>query len=146
MNFTIRNIEERDYTALIELFLEFAHFEKEPDKMTNSVEQMLAEKEHIMGFVVENNSKEIIGYTTCFFAYHTWIGKSLYMDDLYVKPAYRGKGLGTKLISKIIDYAKSENCKKLKWQVSDWNTPAAEFYKSIGAKISTVQNNCDLVF
>jgi predicted N-acetyltransferase YhbS len=118
MDFTIRNIERKDYPELIEIFHEFAEFEKLPDKMLNSVEQMETESDFINGFVVLNEIDRIIGYVTYFFAYYTWIGKSMYMDDLYVKREFRGKGLVTKLINKVIEKAKSEECNKLRWQVS----------------------------
>jgi len=146
MTVTIRPIEERDYATLILLFQEFAHFEKLPEKMTNSVEQMLAEKEFLTGLVALNPENEILGYVTYFFGYYTWIGKSLYMDDLYVRPDFRGAGVGTKLINEVIAFAKAENCKKLRWQVSEWNQPAIDFYKSLGANVDAVESNCDLVF
>src|ERR1035437_10316492 len=146
MTVTIRPIEERDYATLIFLFQEFAHFEKLPEKMTNSVEQMLAEKEFLTGLVALNPENEILGYVTYFFGYYTWIGKSLYMDDLYVRPDFRGAGVGTKLINEVIAFAKADNCKKLRWQVSEWNQPAIDFYKSLGANVDAVESNCDLVF
>jgi len=146
MTVTIRKIEERDFPALIALFKEFALFEKLPEKMTNSEEQMLGEKEFLTGFVAVNNADEILGYVTYFFGYYTWIGKSLYMDDLYVRPDFRGAGVGTKLINEVIAFAKAENCKKLRWQVSEWNQPAIDFYKSLGATVDAVESNCDLIF
>lgn len=144
MDFTIRYIESKDYPELIEIFHEFAEFEKLPDKMLNSVEQMETESDFINGFVVLNEIDRIIGYVTYFFAYYTWIGKSMYMDDLYVKREFRGKGLGTKLINKVIEKAKSEKCNKLRWQVSEWNQPAIDFYKNLGATVDGVESNCDL--
>lgn len=66
------------------------------------------------------------------------------MDDLYVTPAFRGKGLGTQLIHQVIDLAKQSACHKLRWQVSNWNTPAIAFYKSLGASIDDFELDCDL--
>ena len=146
MTFTIRKIEVSDFLVLISLFKEFALFEKLPEKMTNSVEQMLREKEYLTGFVAVNAVDEILGYVTYFFGYYTWIGKSLYMDDLYVRPDFRGAVVGTKLINEVIAFAKADNCKKLRWQVSEWNQPAIDFYKSLGANVDAVESNCDLVF
>jgi GNAT superfamily N-acetyltransferase len=144
MEFTIREIEKKDYPELIEIFHEFAEFEKLPDNMVNSVEQMKTESDFINGFVVLNENKKIIGYVTYFYAYYTWIGKSMYMDDLYVKRDFRGNGLGTKLIKKVIEKAKSDKCNKLRWQVSEWNQPAIDFYKNLGATVDGVESNCDL--
>lgn len=146
MAVAIRKIKESDYLVLISLFKEFALFEKLPEKMTNSMEQMLRETEYLMGFVAVNPADEILGYVTYFFGYYTWIGKSLYMDDLYVRSDFRGAGVGTKLIMEVIAFAKAENCKKLRWQVSEWNQPAIDFYKSLGANVDAVESNCDLVF
>ena len=146
MNIHIRKIEEQDFASLILLFREFALFEKLPDKMTNSLEQMLEEKVHLSGFVAVNTENVIMGYVTYFFAYYTWTGKSLYMDDLYVRPEFRAKNVGTKLINRVIAFAKTENCRKLRWQVSEWNQPAIDFYKSLGADIDSVESNCDLIF
>jgi GNAT superfamily N-acetyltransferase len=145
MNFTIRAINTDDYPELISLFTEFAAFEKLPEKMTNSVDKMIAEQEYINGFVAINDFGEIVGYVTYFYAYYTWIGKSLYMDDLYVKAEFRGHGIGTKLINEVIKYAKTTNCHKVRWQVSEWNKPAIDFYKSLGASINSVESNCDLL-
>ena len=146
MNIKVRKIIESDFIDLNFLFKEFALFEKLSDKMTNSVEQMLREKEFINGFVAVTEDNEIVGYVTFFFAYYTWIGKSLYMDDLYVKHSFRGAGIGKQLINSLISSAKTENCNKMRWQVSEWNQPAIEFYKSLGASIDSVESNCDLIF
>jgi GNAT superfamily N-acetyltransferase len=142
----IRAIEETDFLQIMSLFKEFATFEKMPEQMTNSVERMSKEKDFFHCFVAEIKDKKIIGYATYFFCYYTWIGKSLYMDDLYVKPEYRANGIGTKLINKVIQFAKDSECNKLRWQVSDWNKPAIDFYTHIGAKIDSNEHNCDLIF
>ncbi len=142
----IRAVEETDFLQIVSLFKEFATFEKMPEQMTNSVERMSKEKDFFHCFVAETKDKKIIGYVTYFFCYYTWIGKSLYMDDLYVKPEYRANGIGTKLINKVIQFAKDSECNKLRWQVSDWNKPAIDFYTHIGAKIDSNEHNCDLIF
>jgi len=146
MDVAIRPIQESDFTELIKLFTEFASFEKHPERMTNSIEQMMEEKEHILGYVALDDTDNIIGYVTVFYSYYTWVGKSLYMDDLYVKEAYRGQGIGSMLVDQAITFAKENKCKKLRWQVSDWNKSAINFYTNIGAVIDDVERNCDLIF
>ncbi len=146
MDINVREVEERDFPQLVALFQEFAQFEKVPDRMINSVEKMLREKEFFHCFVAENEANEIAGYVTYFFGYYTWVGKSLYMDDLYVRPQYRGLGLGTRLIDRVIALAKEAECYKLRWQVSAWNKPAIEFYRHLGAEIDGTEQNCDLIF
>lgn len=142
---SIRLITEKDFPALVELITEFAAFERQSDKMVNTLERMQAEKAHIHGFVACQED-QIVGYVICFFAYFTWIGKSMYMDDLYVKQIHRSRGIGSQLIQKVIGHARDNNCHKVRWQVSDWNAPAIEFYKKLGAQIEGTESNCDLVF
>lgn len=141
----IRRAIESDFEQIHTLFIEFAEFEKLPEKMVNTVERMKAEKDFFNCWVVEAPNNQIVGYATCFFCYYTWTGKALYMDDLYVKPEFRGSGIGTQLIHQIIQYAKETACHKLRWQVSDWNIPAIDFYKKLGANIDGTEQNCDLM-
>lgn len=143
---TIKHIEENDFEELVALFLEFATFQNQPKKMKNSAAKMRSEKDFIHGFIARDENDRIIGYTTFFFAYYTWIGKSLYMDDLYIKEKYRGKGIGTLLINEVIKYAEKEKCDRLRWQVSQWNEHAISFYKSLGAEIDETERNCDITF
>ena len=89
--FHIRPLEKRDYPQLLALFQEFSAFQKKANEMKNSVKSMEEESDILNAFVVETDSGQIIGYATYFYAYFTWSGKSLYMDDLYVKPDFRGK-------------------------------------------------------
>lgn len=67
------------------------------------------------------------------------------MDDLYIRPEYRSFGFGTFLINKVISFAKENKCNKMRWQVSNWNGKAIEFYKKMGADIDDVEMNCDLI-
>ncbi|MDR1090541.1 MAG: GNAT family N-acetyltransferase [Prevotella sp.] len=146
MNVTINPVEEKDFEELCSLFLEFATFEKLPERMVNTVEKMRSEKEYFQGLVARENGGKIIGYVIFFHAYYTWTGKSLYMDDLYIKEGFRGKGVGSKLIKEVISYARKSGCNGLRWQVSGWNTHAINFYENLGAKINKVEMNCDLIF
>lgn len=140
----IREALEEDFTQLVKLFLEFAIFENLQNHMTNSVERMTSEKEHFNGFVAILPDKQIVGYATWFFGYYTFSGKGMYMDDLYITPAYRNKGLGTMLINRVIAKARETHCNKLRWQVSEWNYAAQAFYKKLGAEIDEVERNCNL--
>ncbi len=145
MNFTIRAAVESDFEQIVNLFKEFAAFEKVPERMLNSVERMNIEKDLFHCFVAETTDKIIVGYVTYFFGYFTWCGKALYMDDLYVKPEYRGQKIGSTLIRHVFSYAKESHCHKVRWQVSKWNDPAIAFYKSLGAVLESTEANCDLL-
>ena len=143
MEFTIRKANENDFEAILTLIRELATFERAPEKVTNSVQQMQLEKDYFHCYVAENETKEIVGMALYFFAYYTWVGKSLYLDDLYVKESCRGQKIGSKLLVKIFEIAKEENCKRMRWQVLNWNTPAIEMYKKFGAEIQEEWHNCD---
>ncbi len=142
MSVTIREGREPDFPAIMGLIKELAEFEKAPHSVKNSVEQMKKEKDSFGFFVAQENGK-IIGTAIYFFAYYTWVGKSLYLDDLYVKPQFRGKKVGSMLLKKVFELAHKEGCKRLRWQVLDWNSNAIAFYKKRGASITNEWMNCD---
>lgn len=139
----IRPSTPQDYPAIIGLIKELALFEKAPEKVTNTAEQMASEDDYFHCFVVENEQKEVIAMALYFMAYYTWIGKSLYLDDLYVKEEYRGQGIGSQLLNKLFEVAKEENCKRVRWQVINWNAPAIALYEKAGASIDNEWSNCD---
>jgi GNAT superfamily N-acetyltransferase len=141
----IRKGYEADFEAILEMIKELALFEREPDAVINTVERMHEEKDYFQFYVAEIDGK-IVGMALYFFAYYTWVGKSLYLDDLYVKPEYRGVNIGKALLEKIVAVAKEEKCKRMRWQVLDWNTTAIEFYKKMNASLSQEWINCDLHF
>lgn len=142
MNVHIRKGTSDDYPALLGLIKELAEFEKCPDGVTNSVEKMVAEQ-HLFDFFVAEVEDKVVGMAIFFYAYYTWVGKSLYLDDLYVQPDFRGQGIGTKLLIEVFRLAQTEGCGRLRWQVLDWNTEAIDFYKKCGADISSEWYNCD---
>ncbi|MEL6923324.1 MAG: GNAT family N-acetyltransferase [Bacteroidota bacterium] len=144
MSFTLRNAIEADFPAVLELMKEFAVFQKTPNRVTNTVELMKEEKDSFNCLVVENEAGTIVAFCTFFNCYFSWSGKSMYIDDLYVAESQRGKNIGSMLLNHIIDLAKAENCKKVRWQVSNWNRKAIDFYKSFGAEVGDVEINCEL--
>jgi len=143
MKITIRKANHTDFPEILSLIKELAEFEKAPEKVTNTVEQMENEKEFFQAFIAETEKNEIVGMAVYFFAYFTWVGKSLYLDDIYIKENYRKQKIGTKLLEKIFEIAKSENCKRVRWQVLNWNYPAIELYKKIDANLDDEWINCD---
>jgi len=142
-NIVIREANEKDFPAILVLIKELAAFEKSSQTVTNTVQLMKKEKHLFYSFVAETDEKEIVGMAVCFFAYYTWVGKSLYLDDLIVKEVFRRKGIGRALLRKIFEFAKKQNCKRVRWQVLNWNKPAINLYKKAGAVIDNEWNNCD---
>lgn len=138
----IRVAREADFEGILGMIKELAAFEQAAHKVSNSVDQMLAEKEHFRCFVAEDEDGNLVGMALYFFAYYTWAGKSLYLDDLYVKPEWRGKGLGLELLKRVFAVAEAEGCKRVRWQVLEWNANAIAFYKKAGAKLDQEWITC----
>ncbi|MFT7419123.1 MAG: GNAT superfamily N-acetyltransferase, partial [Arcticibacterium sp.] len=103
----LRRFDEADFEQLLTLFKEFSLYEKRPHQMGNNLERMLKEKDYFQGFAAVLSDGQIIGYATFNFVYYTWSGKSIYMDDLYIKLEFRGKSIGSKLIQEVINHAKA---------------------------------------
>src|SRR6476659_3789082 len=121
MSITIRKATQLDFASLFTLILELAHFQGTPERVVNTIEQMKNEKDFFHCFVAETDEKEIVGMALYFFSYYTWVGKSIYLDDLYVKETYRGQKIGSRLLEKIFEEAQKQNCKRVRWLVSEWN-------------------------
>ena len=105
----------------------------------------MADANIFQGFVAEKDNKDIIGFASFYFTYYSWSGRGLYLDDLYVTETYRNKGVGKMLLEKVIALAKNSQCKKVRWQVSKWNSNGIEFYKKMGATVDDMEANCDLI-
>ena len=144
MSISIRKADEQDFPAILSLIKEFSIFQKTPEKVSISLDQMLLEKNYFQSFVAETEDGKIVGFASFFFAYYSWSGKALYLDDLYVQVSHRKQGIGKKLLDSVIEHAKKEKCKKLRWQVSNWNANAISFYRKMGAEIDDIEINCDL--
>jgi GNAT superfamily N-acetyltransferase len=95
------------------------------------------------GFFVAEEGGEVLGAAVYFFAYYTWVGKSLYLDDLYVKPEHRRRKVGSMLLAQVFDLARREGCKRLRLQVLDWNKDAISFYEKHGGSITGEWLTCD---
>lgn len=134
---------ETDFPAVLDLIKGLAAFQGTPEKVSNTVEQMITDKHLFDCILAENEQQEIVGIATYFYAYYTWTGKALYLDDLYVKESCRGQRVGSLVLDKFFEIARENNCTKVRWQVSDWNEPAIAFYKKLGAFIDKEPYNCD---
>jgi GNAT superfamily N-acetyltransferase len=141
----IRKAYEHDFPQIISLIKEFSQFQRTPERVTVTLDQMIKEKDCFQCFVAETDKEVIVGFATFFLAYYSWTGKALYLDDLYVSEPFRRQGIGRKLLDSIINLAKDEHCYKVRWQVSKWNSNAIEFYKSMGAEIDEVEINCNFI-
>lgn len=134
----IRKGTSNDMPAVLDLIKELAIFEKEPDAVVVTVDDLVrdgfGENPLFHTFVAEVDA-EIIGIALYYYRYSTWKGKTIHLEDLIVKESQRGTGAGFALYSEIIAQGKRDNVLRIEWNVLDWNTPAIEFYKKTGAKV-----------
>ena len=133
----IRKVKKGDEKVLIQLIKELAEYEKEPDAVINTAEQLaidLFEDKLCDCFVLEENN-EIIGMALYYISYSTWRGRCLYLEDFYVRPQKRRKGAGKMLFDALLEEAKKLRVKRMDWQVLEWNEPALAFYRKIGATL-----------
>ena len=114
--FKIRKAESNDFDDIYLLIKEFATFQKTPEKVLTSPSQMIEDSNYFNCYVASDKEK-IVGFSTYFFAYYSWSGKAVYLDDLYVVESHRKFGIGKMLLNKIIETANENDCKKVRWQV-----------------------------
>lgn len=134
----IRKGKPEDMKSVLELIQELAIFEKEPDAVLITVDDLVrdgfGEKPLFHVFVAEVE-EEIVGIALYYYRYSTWKGKTIHLEDLIVKDKMRGSGLGFALYSEIMKQGKKDNVRRIDWNVLDWNTPAVKFYENSGAKV-----------
>ena len=134
----IRKASKNDMPSVLELIQELAVFEKEPDAVVVTVEDLVrdgfSENPLFQCFVAEVDNA-IIGMALYYYRYSTWKGKTIHLEDLIVKESKRGTGAGFALYKEIIKQGKAENVRRIEWNVLDWNTPAIDFYEKSGAKL-----------
>lgn len=134
----IRKATRNDMSSVLELIQELATFEKEPEAVVVTVDDLVrdgfSENPLFQCFVAEVDN-EIIGMALYYYRYSTWKGKTIHLEDLIVKESKRGTGAGFALYKEIIKQGKAENVRRIEWNVLDWNTPAIDFYEKSGAKV-----------
>lgn len=134
----IRTATEKDIPAIFLLIKELAEYEKLSDQIETTEDELnktlFGENKFVEILLAEYDGK-IVGQAIFFKNFSTFLGKpGIYLEDLYVKPEMRGKGIGKALLDKIILLAKERDYGRVEWSVLDWNVPAIDFYKKIGAK------------
>jgi len=134
----IKKASKNDMPSVLELIQELATFEKEPDAVVVTVDDLIrdgfSENPLFQCFIAEVDG-EIIGMALYYYRFSTWKGKTIHLEDLIVKENKRGTGAGFALYKEIIKQGKAENVRRIEWNVLDWNTPAIDFYEKSGAKV-----------
>lgn len=136
--FKVRNATENDVLEILQLIKEIAEYEKlahEVIATESIIRESLFGKQKSAEVVIGEFENKIAGYALFFHNFSTFLGrKGLYLEDLFVRPEYRGRSFGKKLLLHLVKIAKERNCGRMEWSVLDWNKPAIEFYESLGAK------------
>lgn len=136
---SIRPATKADVALILDLIRALAEYEREPDKAVATADDLIRD-----GFTPGSAPKFRVviaewdgapaGFALFFYNYSTWNGRTgIYLEDLFVKPKFRGKGIGKALLSHLANIAVEERCMRLEWQVLDWNTAAIDFYEALGA-------------
>jgi GNAT superfamily N-acetyltransferase len=143
----LRRATQDDIPSILELVNALAVFEKAPEEVTATVQDYIENgfgTNPIFSCFLAYYNGQLAGFSLWYYRFSTWKGKRLYLEDLYVKDDYRGKGIGKQLIEACIEEAKNTNCTGMMWQVLDWNTPAIEFYKRYNASFDGEWLNVNL--
>jgi GNAT superfamily N-acetyltransferase len=133
----IKPATKNDAGIILELIKDIAEYEKLSDQVEATKESIIkylfdekAFAECLIGF----ENKVPIGFALFFHNYSTFVGRpGIYLEDLFVKEKYRGKGYGKKLLLNLVKIAQERNCGRVEWSVLNWNKPAIDFYESLGA-------------
>ena len=134
----IRFARKEDTPRIHTLIKDLALYEKAPLEAKATLEQidesLFSDDPHAFCHVVEVDGT-VVGISIWFLNYSTWLGKpGIYLEDLYIDPAYRGKGFGLALLKELAKICIERDYERLQWWVLDWNEPSIEFYKSLGAE------------
>lgn len=138
MKFKIRKATKKDMASVLNLIKELAIFEKEPQAVELTKEQLERDgfgvHPSFTCFVAETKD-DIQGIALVYNRYSTWKGKVLHLEDLIVSKESRGSGIGTALLDRVVRYGKDLEVKRISWEVLDWNKPAITFYEKKGANV-----------
>ncbi len=136
-NFTIRPATIVDAPIILQLIRDLATYERAPNEVAATEEQLvdvLFGERPVAEVLLAFEDEMPIGFAVFFHNFSTWLGRpGLYLEDLFVKPEARGKGYGRALLIHLAKIARDRGCGRMEWAVLDWNEPAIQFYKKIGA-------------
>ncbi len=143
----IRVGKEADLPRALELIKELAAYERALPEVTNTLEQMRKDgfgPQPSYAFFVAEADGLIVGLSLYYYRYSTWKGKRLYLEDIIVTEACRGKGVGKALFDRTMEQVIRDGCTGMMWQVLDWNEPSIKFYERYGTRFDKEWINCHL--
>ena len=137
-DFQICPAREEDVPVILQLIRDLAAYERAPHEVTATEEQLvdvLFGKRPAAEVLLAFEGKSPVGFAVYFYNFSTWLGRpGLYLEDLFVTPAKRGKGYGRALLVELAKIAGDRGCGRMEWAVLNWNEPAIKFYRALGAK------------
>ena len=137
-NLQIRRGTAEDVPVIAGLIRELAEYERAPEAAVATEAQLrdvLFGEKPAAEVLLAFENEEPVGFAVYFFNFSTWLGRpGLYLEDLFVKPEMRGRGYGRALLTRLAEVAQERGCGRMEWAVLDWNEPAIQFYKKLGAK------------
>jgi len=137
---TIRAAGAEDASLILEFVRDLAEYERAPDAVKVTEAELMrdgfpgAAGERYFEAIIAEEDGEIAGFALFFPVYSTWRGRAMHLEDLFVRPKFRGRGIGKALLTNVAALALERGCVLLYWHVLDWNTPAIDFYKTLGAE------------
>lgn len=147
MDIKIRKATKADCPRLLELVKELAQYEKAPQEVTVTLDHFMesgfGERPVWWAFCAETDGI-VQGFALYYIRYSTWKGQRMYLEDIVVTEAMRGKGLGKLLFEALIKEAEAKKLKGITWQVLEWNEPAIHFYKKYQASFDPEWINCSI--
>lgn len=147
MSIQVRRAVKKDCPRLLELVKELALYEKAPQEVTVTAEHFeesgFGSNPVWWAFVAEENGV-IQGFALYYIRYSTWKGQAMYLEDILVTEAARGKGIGKLLMDRLIIEAIEKGFSRIVWQVLEWNEPAINFYKKYNADFDAEWINCSI--
>ncbi len=137
MTVSIREATVDDVDLIMQFIIDLAIYEKEPDAVVATPEliqrSLFCDSPSVFGLIAEQDTTPV-GFAIYFFNYSTWLGKhGIYLEDLFVNPDVRGMGAGKALLKEIAKIAVAKDCGRVEWSVLNWNEPAIQFYRALGA-------------
>ena len=138
MGTAIRNATSADVPQILAFIRALAAYERAPDAVVATEERLLCDgfgPNPFFTCLMAEHDGQPAGFALFFYNYSTWMGRpGIYIEDLFVPPELRGRGIGKALLQRVAAIALEKGCQRLQWEVLDWNTPAIEFYRAMGAE------------
>lgn len=133
----VREASAEDVPLILTLIGELAEYERLSHEVVateDSLQEWLFGEKPVAEVLIAERTAEAAGFALFFHSFSTFLGRpGIYLEDLYVRPAFRGRGMGKAMVVHLAKLAKERGCGRLEWSVLDWNEPSIRFYESLGA-------------